>query len=177
MYEGKKIHIKKGDYSPLMRGMNKYLKEAKEYTANDIQTRMMNKYIEHFEQGDVDLHKDSQREWVTDKNPVVETNIGFIETYVDPLGVRAEYEGFVALVHKKESEQFAQLVTTAPQLIERLPWPKEFENIIFKQPDFTSIQVGTYIYIYSVDLGIWCFRNTHRDQYPKLRGYERRDRV
>jgi len=62
---------------------------------------MLIKYVQHFRNGDMELHKDSQRAWVKDKNPVIETNIGFIETYLDPKSNRAEWEGFVALVNKK----------------------------------------------------------------------------
>lgn len=45
---------------------------------------MLQDYIEHFESGNIDKHIQSQIHWICDKGPVIETNIGFIETYQDP---------------------------------------------------------------------------------------------
>lgn len=140
-FEGRPILIGYGDFSEPLSKVVEALKRAGEYTANDFQREMLRKYVEHFVEGHIDLHKDAMRAWVKDIGPAVETNLGFIETYRDPAKVRAEWEGLVAVVNRKDSEKLERLVGMAHELIPLLPWPKEFEKDTFQRPDFTSLDV------------------------------------
>lgn len=105
---------------------------------------MIEKYISHLETGSIETHKDSQRLWVKDKGPVVESNLGWIETYIDPLNVRAYWEGWVAIVDKDQSAKFQALVANSEKIIPLLPWPKEMEKENFLAPDFTALVILTF---------------------------------
>mmetsp|Transcript_25914 Transcript_25914/g.34694 ORF Transcript_25914/g.34694 Transcript_25914/m.34694 type:complete len:148 (+) Transcript_25914:614-1057(+) len=105
-YGGKTFKIEFGEFKDYVSEMNSYLTKALPYVANDNQKLMVEKYIESFATGSIPAHKDSQRAWVKDKGPVVESNIGWIETYIDPENARAYYEGWVAVVDKEKSRKF-----------------------------------------------------------------------
>jgi len=104
------------------------LTQARSYAANETQRRMLDYYIESFKKGDIEAHKNSQRQWVKDKGPVVETNIGYIESYVDPENSRAYFEGLVAIVDKEKSKKFGDLVKLSESIIPKLPWERRMEK-------------------------------------------------
>lgn len=139
-----KISFVYGDYKENMAGVVKALTEAQKQAANEHQTNMISHYINTFKTGDINEHKKSQIEWVKDLGPVVETNIGFIESYRDPAGVRGEWEGFVAVVDKDQSVKYGKLVAGGNEFVARLPWGPEYEKDKFHAPDFTSLEVLTF---------------------------------
>ncbi|CAI9633927.1 unnamed protein product [Alternaria burnsii] len=144
MDDGSKLKLVFGDYSKEMDTIAYHIEQAKKYAANDHQVKMMEEYSKSFRTGSLQAFKESQKAWVQDKGPQVESDIGFIETYRDPHGIRGEWEGFVAMVNKERTRAFGKLVETAPQYIPLLPWDKSFEKDKFLSPDFTSLEVLTF---------------------------------
>ena len=106
------------------------------------------KYIQSFVNRDIDIYKESLKEWVKDFQPSVEHIFGFVEPYRDPFGIRAEFEGLVGIMNKAETETLSALVENSTNFIRRLPWAENqidndgkgpFEKALFEKPDFTSL--------------------------------------
>ena len=142
--EGKKLTLVYGDHTKEMGKIADELEEAIKYTANDMERKMHEQYVKSFRTGSLQAFKDSQRYWIKDKKPVVETDIGFVETYRDPHGIRGEWEGFAAMVNQERTRAFGKLVEAAPKYIPKLPWSKDFEKDVFLSPDFTSLEVLSF---------------------------------
>ncbi len=137
--EGINFSLVYGEFSSFLELSNKYLAEAEKHASNETQSSMLKKYIEHFEKGGMQEHRESQILWIQDRQPTIETNIGFVETYLDPIKVKGEYMGLVAIKHQKESQLLVKLVEYAQKALTYLPWAENFEKPEFKKPDFTSI--------------------------------------
>jgi len=73
-----------GDYSKLMELIAHYHEKAAENSENENQKNMHMEYVKSFSLGSMQAFKDSQRYWIRDKGPMVESNVGFVETYRDP---------------------------------------------------------------------------------------------
>lgn len=150
---GKTIRLVNGDHKNELVRINAYLGKALEYVSNQSQYHMIRKIQDSFVTGNLATYKDSQRIWVNDKVPPVETVIGFIEPYRDPLGVRSEFEGIVGIPDTGETRTLKELSKVADKFVCRLPWVNgedgnkgPFEKEIFEAPDFTSIQ-SMYVYL------------------------------
>jgi dipeptidyl-peptidase-3 len=133
-----------GDHSKELGLIAGYHKKAAESSANENQKNMQLAYAKSFETGSLEAFKDSQRFWIRDKGPMVESNIGFVETYRDPHGVRGEWEGFAATVNLERTRAFGALVNAAESMIPKLPWSTDFEKDKFLSPDFTSLEVLSF---------------------------------
>ena len=142
--EGKKVSLVFGDHQEEMAKIALHIKKAGLHAANETQKKMMDEYAKSFGTGSLKAFKESQKLWVKDKGPEVESNIGFIETYRDPAGNRGEWEGMVAMVNKERTRAFQKLVEAAPAAIPKLPWSKDFEKDEFSAPDFTSLEVLSF---------------------------------
>ena len=135
------ITLKYGDFKDYLIKINSYLEKAKLYANNEMEKKIIDLYIETFTTGDIEKHKESQRVWVKNISPVVEFNLGWVETYIDPYGVRSYYEGIVALKNKDSSNKYKLLVDNADYFINQLPWTKDFERDKFITPDFTALDI------------------------------------
>jgi dipeptidyl-peptidase-3 len=74
------------------------------------------------------------------------TFFGFVEPYHDPRGIRAEFEGLVAIADDEETRLLAKLFENSATFIRRLPWATSendgkgpFKKSLFEPPDFSSI--------------------------------------
>ncbi|KAE8453795.1 hypothetical protein EG329_009307 [Mollisiaceae sp. DMI_Dod_QoI] len=142
--KGHKLKLVYGDHAKEMALIADYHKKAAENIANENQKKMHLAYAKSFEEGSLEAFKNAQRYWIRDKGPMVESNIGFVETYRDPHGVRGEWEGFAATVNLERTRAFGSLVNAAESMIPKLPWSKEFEKDKFLSPDFTSLEVLSF---------------------------------
>ena len=140
-FEGKKIRVVRGEFSEYLQGVVENLEKALPFARSELQGDMIKDYISHFKTGDVDTHIESQKKWIQDKGPVIETNIGYIESYIDPQNIRAYFEGFVSIVNKTRSQKYATLVDAYNNIIKFAPWPRNFCKDKFQRPDFTSLDI------------------------------------
>ena len=141
---GKKLRLVFGDFSAELTKIAEAIDGAQSNAANDTQRKMHTEYAKSFRTGSAEAFKNSQRFWIQDKGPMVESDIGFVESYRDPHGVRAEWEGFAAMVNQERTKAFGRLVASAEAMVPKLPWPQDFEKDHFLSPDFTSLEVLSF---------------------------------
>lgn len=135
-----------GDHQEQLKAVTSSLLEAARYASCAEQRDTISALVDFFSHGEISAHKTASKHWLQDKDPVIEFMFGFIESYRDPLHVRAEWRGFVAIQNKAQTRTFERLNRDAERLLSELPWASKtsdeglgpFEKDAFRIPNYTS---------------------------------------
>ncbi|KFY97748.1 hypothetical protein V500_01932 [Pseudogymnoascus sp. VKM F-4518 (FW-2643)] len=150
---GEEVRTSMGDHATELENICFHLSQAKEATGSSLQKEYLEYYIQFFKTGDAHLFDNSQRVWMKDKQPRIETFFGFNHKYRDPAGARAEFQGVVALLDAEDSKELNQLQRDAQSYVSTLPWAKgatdgsangPFEMSVFQAPDFNAVYALSY---------------------------------
>jgi dipeptidyl-peptidase-3 len=66
--------------------------------------------------------------WVQDKDSPVDTINGFIETYMDPRGIKGSWEALVFYVNRDKTEGIRKLAANAQWFEDRMPWDPKYRK-------------------------------------------------
>ncbi|KAK1145532.1 hypothetical protein N8T08_004090 [Aspergillus melleus] len=116
----RRIRLIRGDHGNELRQTYACFKQAKRFASNQAQQNMLETLIASFESGKLQTYKEAQEIWVKDKAPPVETVLGFIEPYKDPLDVRAEFEGIVGILDPAETKILARLASKVDAFVYKI---------------------------------------------------------
>lgn len=72
-----------------------WLEKAMEYAENDTQKRELSVLIDYYRTGNLKTWDDYNVIWAGNTDPVIDYINGFIETYADPMGMKATWEAIV----------------------------------------------------------------------------------
>src|SRR5204863_292288 len=79
--------------------------------------------------------------WVADKDSPVDTVNGFIEVYMDPLGVKGSWEGIVCYEDPKKAELIKKIAANAKWFEEHMSYDDRFKKQDVKGISAKSIDV------------------------------------
>lgn len=84
-----------GMYGPAIKEIVFWLEKAVTVAENDLQKRSIEKLIQYYKTGNLEVWDEYNVLWVQDLESHVDFVNGFIETYTDPMGMKATWEAVV----------------------------------------------------------------------------------
>lgn len=119
------------------------LQQAAQYAENDTQRAVIEKLIEYYQTGDLKTFDDYSILWVGDVNSEVDFVNGFIETYGDPLGMKASWESTVNFINKEATKRTKLISDHAQWFEDHSPVDDRFKKKEVKGVTAKVITVAT----------------------------------
>lgn len=117
-----------GKYAERIRSIVYWLEEALPYAENDQQKETINLLIEFYTTGDLKKFDEYSISWVKDTLSRVDFVNGFIETYGDPLGIKASWESIVNFKDIEATRRSDVLCENAQWFEDNSPVAPEFKK-------------------------------------------------
>lgn len=117
-----------GRYGEAISRIVEWLEKAATVAENDAQRAIINKLIEYYRTGDLKTFDEYSILWVEDTNSQVDFVNGFIESYGDPLGMKASWESIVNFKNMQASERTHIISENAQWFEDNSPTDQRFKK-------------------------------------------------
>lgn len=105
-----------------------WLDKAVEVAENPKQQEVIQKLIEFYKTGDLRTFDEYSILWIQEQEGFIDFTNGFIETYGDPLGMKASWEGYVNLKDQAATERTQKLSENAQWFEDHSPVASQFKK-------------------------------------------------
>jgi len=117
-----------GLYGKALTKIVEYLNKALQYAENDTQKTTIEKLIGFYETGDLKTFDEYSINWVKDTAAIVDFTNGFIESYGDPLGMKASWEAIVNFKDLEATKRTEKLSGNAQWFEDNSPVSPQFKK-------------------------------------------------
>ncbi|MEX2117138.1 MAG: peptidase M49 [Bacteroidota bacterium] len=104
-----------------------YMEQAIPFAANEYQKETVRKLIRYFRTGDLEDFRNYNIHWVSD-TVAIDMIHGFIEVYLDPMGLKAEFESSLYWSDQKLSKSIRDIGANAQYFEDRMPWEDKYKK-------------------------------------------------
>jgi dipeptidyl-peptidase-3 len=133
--------VPRGLYAAELSRVSAHLREAAKSAPKD-QKAALEKLVRYFETGDLKDWDAYNIAWLK-ANPMVDANLGFIETYVDARGQKGQWEALINYRDVRENRVMELIARRAQEFENRMPWPDAYKRKKVALPVAKAINLVT----------------------------------
>lgn len=122
------LWIANGKYGKAITKIVENLKLARPYAEDAKQQEVIDKLIAFYETGDLKMFDEYSIAWTENTEPVVDFVNGFIESYGDPLGMKASWESIVNFKDIEATKRTEAMSNNAQWFEDNSPVAKEYKK-------------------------------------------------
>lgn len=117
-----------GKYGPAIDQVISWLEKAKNVAANDTLKNELGLLIEYYKTGDLKTWDEYNVAWAKNTDPVIDYINGFIETYEDPMGMKATWEAIVNYTDAEATKRTKIITENAQWFEDNAPIQPEYRK-------------------------------------------------